>query len=259
MESLLPWLAWCYQGAGVPRAPGRLLPASRDELETEQEAHPAQCHGTGGFPKLRYIPYSRDQPGAAGGHWGLFQSPRRQQGAAGPPSPWQLPRARRSRFCLAAGRFHGKGSAREGIRNGLQHAAVSWLTKRFQDPAAEQARTHGHACRGRTDTRLGMPCRHRARRHLPLPATSFSPSQPAEPPAPVSPQLFPPLHPSILLSVSVCVVCVCVSVSEGWAPRLSPQDPGAPGAEGCFSFPLAGIQLLSLVFPFSFSPGIRPL
>lgn len=152
----------------------------------------------------------------------------------------------------------GKGSAREGIRNGLQHAAVSWLTKHFQDPAAEQARTHGQACRGRTDTRLGMPCRHRARCHLPSPPhPSLLPSRPSHPLQSLHSSSHPSIHPSFC--PCPCACGVCVSVSEGWAPCLSPQDPGAPGAEGCFSFPLAGIQLLSLVFPFSFSPGIRPL
>lgn len=226
--------------------------------------------------QLSQTPAHSIQPGSTRScRWalGAFPASQHQRGPAGDPSPWHAaPVASLSQevqvLCWqqvgSMGRdLQGKGSARERIRKGLQHTAVSGLTKRFQDPAAEQARTHGHTCRGHTDTRaegtrthnLGMPCRHRARRHLPNPPhPSLLPSRWSRPLL----SLHSSSHPFILLSVSVCV-CACVSVSEGWAPRLSPQDPGAPGAEGCFSFSLAGIQLLSLVFPFSFFPGIRPL
>lgn len=169
-----------------------------------------------------------------------------------------LPRASRSRF-----RAGSRLVPREEIHKGRDpegsptpsSVTVNQTLPGFGFWAGEGARTdvpraHGHTV-GNAGNAVQAP-----RSPPPQPPTSFSPSQPVEPPAPVSPQLFPSVHASFC---PCPCVCVCVSVSQGWAPRLSPQDPGAPGAEGCFSFSLAGIQLLSLVFPFSFSPGIRPL
>lgn len=218
------------------------------------KAHPTRCHGTHSFPKLHSIELGSTQ--SCKWTLGAFPISQHQRGAAGHPQPLGcsssgFPEPAGPGSVPAAGWFHRKGSTREGILRGLQHPAMPRLTKGFQDSASEQTRAHGH-----TFGNAGNAVQAPRSPTPPQPLTSFSPSQPAEPPSPVSPQLFPSVHPSFCPRPCVCV---CVSVSQGWAPRLSPQDPGAPGAEGCFSFSLAGIQLLSLVFPFSFSPGIRPL
>lgn len=130
-------------------------------------------------------------------------------------------------------------------------ASRIWLLRRrgCTDTRAEDVRTgvprtRGHACRG-----------HRARWRLSNPSPSFSllPSRRSRP-APISPQLCPApsVHPSVRvwLCVFVCA-CRCPRGGRPRAPSLSPQDPGAPGAEGCFFLPFSQEFSFSLLyFPF---------
>lgn len=107
--------------------------------------------------------------------------------------------------------------------------------RRPPDPAAQDARMRPPA----QSPRAGWQ-----RRQLSNPSASFSPSQPVSPQLCPAPSVRPPARPPVRLSVSL--------------RRARPQrlaggrgDRAPPGRNSAFS--------LSLVFPSSFSPGVRPL
>ncbi|XP_039559309.1 synaptotagmin-7 isoform X3 [Passer montanus] len=184
--------------------------------------------------------------------WALETSPvsQHQRGAAGPPGPGTsssgFPEPGGSGSVLASGQFLGKGSAGKGIQKGPQHAAVSQLTERFQDPAAEQARTHGQACRGRTDTPLGMPYRHRARRHLRHPPhPSLLPSRRSRPLLSLRSSSHPSVHPSVRARV-----CVCVLLSKGGLPVSLRRILALRGRRAAFPSLSQEFSFSLLYFPF---------